>query len=51
MKIGCSRGEPTSNPSLNRTPNSLLRRLSVAGWLKRYASQFTLGTDWTQGEI
>ena len=28
MKFGYSRGGPTSNPSLNRTPNSRLRRLS-----------------------
>src|SRR6266849_8671675 len=31
MKFGYSPGGPTSNPSLNRTPNSRLRRLSVAG--------------------
>ncbi len=33
MKFGYSRGEPTSNPSLNLTPESRLRRLSAAGWL------------------
>jgi hypothetical protein len=30
MKIGYSREEPTSNPSLTRATNSRLRRLSVA---------------------
>ena len=37
MKISYSRGEPTSNPSLDRTPDSRLRRLSVAGELQRQA--------------